>query len=152
MSNFDQNHIAQVSKVSGLSLGMVYKCLSAHYSLLANSDPEDMNPLPSYTEQWWSIFGQLVTLGTLTSGQDYRVDGNTLYLRWSRCHTSYLLHHRATLGERGVGSKPLLDMLRLTPGFSGMVKSMKMEGSNTSAVAFMISRLPGAVNNALCHE
>jgi hypothetical protein len=147
----DNTHLSRVAQACGLTTDQVEKCLSAHNAILTNGSLKDPQPVPDPEHVWWSVFATLVEQGLLTPGQDFRVDGNLLYLRWNRCYNSYLLLHRSIHGERGMGSKPLFDMMRTSVGFHGLVKSMKMQGTNSSAVAFMISKLPEMVNRSLDH-
>lgn len=154
-----EEHFERVAEASGLTLEQVVRCLKAHAELLLDTSPQRGAKLKKYVPsksepsladiiaRWWTLFHYAHQQGELKVGIDFRIDGGRLHLRWNRCHDLYLANHMRLHGARGVERRAMLDLLRAGDAYIRVVRSMKMDGTNSSAIAFDLPLLPAFVSS-----
>ena len=159
-----KDHVERIAETTGLSLDQVVRCLRAHAELLLEAapnrgakrkpfDPSKAVQSPAdLRNRWWVLFYYAFNQGDLSRGKDFRIDGSRLHLRWNKCHDVYWANHLRMYGARGIERRAMLDLLRAGDAYIRVVRSMKMDGTNTSAIAFDLTLLPSFVGNIIANQ
>ena len=89
--------------------------------------------------QWWQCFLFGIREESLLEGQDYRVEGDSLFLRMNECYLQYRSSHLKVFRRDGEDRNSLEEKLRKHPAFKE-VKTVRFNKSNpTSAYRFSMT-------------
>jgi hypothetical protein len=91
--------------------------------------------------KWWACIQAAIKAEDLVPGEDYRIDGNNLYVRFMDCHEQYSVYHQKLYRAPGHVSATMRTKLEKNPAFKMVVKQVKFSGVNTSAYLFALDMI-----------
>lgn len=88
--------------------------------------------------KWWACIQAAIKAEDLVPGEDFKIDGNELYIRFSDCHEQYSIYHQKLYRAPGHVTSTMRTKLEKSPAFDRLVKGTKFNGVNTSAYLFRL--------------
>lgn len=91
--------------------------------------------------KWWSCFLAGVKEEQLFHGEDYKIDADHLFIRFSDCHEKYLQYHPKLHGTRGHVISTMRTKLEKSQAYIEQVKGTRFGKMVTSAYVFSLTKL-----------
>lgn len=91
--------------------------------------------------KWWACIQAAIKAEDLVPGEDFKIDGNELYIRFSDCHEQYSIYHQKLYRAPGHVTSTMRTKLEKSPAFDKLVKGTKFNGVNTSAYLFRLAEV-----------
>jgi hypothetical protein len=91
--------------------------------------------------KWWACIAAAVKVEDLVPGEDFKIDGDFLYIRFGDCHEQYSFFHQKLYRSPGHVVATMRTKLEKSTAFLELVKSTKFGTVNTSAYKFSLSTI-----------
>ena len=92
---------------------------------------------------FWDIFSQLMLdkLIPVRANDDYKIEGDRIYIRFTRVMNNYLKKHYEIYKKTGVTKNSLRDKLMNHNAFEGNVKACRIGSSTSTAMQFDLNKI-----------
>lgn len=91
--------------------------------------------------KWWAAIAAAIKQEDLMPGEDYKIDGDHLYIRFGDCFEQYSIYIQKMTRSPGLVAATMRTKLEKSTAFIELVKSTKFSGINTSAYKFSLSAI-----------
>jgi hypothetical protein len=91
--------------------------------------------------KWWACIAAAIKAEDLMPGEDYKIDGDKLYIRFLDCHEQYMFYHKKQYGPPGHVTSTMRTKLEKSPAYQEQVKGTKFGNVNTSAYVFSLTAI-----------
>lgn len=100
-----------VMRKAGLKLPFEYKDLET-FLLATIKQQNEKRDVGSVTQRFWDIVQQLASEGAIRNEKEFRLNGNSLFIRWTEIHGMYLEKHQRLYRTFGLGKSTMLQKLQ----------------------------------------
>ena len=107
-------------------------------AMVAQNDKRDTG---GDVAKWWACFQAAIKQEDLVVGEDYKIDGNVLYIRFSDCHEQYSIYHQKLYRTPGHVAATMRTKLEKSTAYIELVKNTRFGGNPTSAYTFNFSAI-----------
>jgi hypothetical protein len=91
--------------------------------------------------KWWASLQAAIKAEDLVAGEDFKIDGDKFYLRFTDCHEQYSIYHQKLYRAPGHVTATMRTKLEKSPHFLMQVKATKFGNVNTSAYVFSLEKI-----------
>lgn len=91
--------------------------------------------------KWWACIQAAIKSEDLVSGEDFKIDGDRLYIRFTDCHEQYSIYHQKLFRNPGHVTATMRTKLEKSAAFVEQVKGTKFGAMNTSAYVFSLTAI-----------
>jgi hypothetical protein len=91
--------------------------------------------------KWWAAIAAAIKQEDLMPGEDYKIDGDHLYIRFGDCFEQYSIYIQKMTRSPGMVAATMRTKLEKSTAFIELVKGTKFNGINTSAYKFSLTAI-----------